>query len=307
MIFASLGLLLESAAALGADKHNARFTLHHEGVPRTYQVHVPPAYDARHPLPVVMYIHGGGGNARSAYLDGLDKAADRFGFLLAIPEGTGERRRRQLRASWNGGTWAGGSCCTSADDVGFIARMLDDLEKNFAVDRRRVYAAGISNGGLMTNRLGCELANRLAAIATVAPAAIPSDCHPARLLPVMDIHGTADTCNPYEGGPPTNPLCRKVSYTRMSPAAVRQAWLTLNRCAPESDITYQAGNATCWRHAQCAPGAEVVFCRVEGMGHAWPSGFQSKLLGIAPVSHDISTDQLWDFFRQHALPEPNTP
>ncbi len=285
-----------------AQASGRRYTLNVGGQARTYVVHRPPQYDGTAETPLVLYLHGGGGNARSAYLDRMDETANRHGFLLAIPEGVGPRRGGQLRASWNGGAWATGRCCGDADDVAFITAMLGTLQRMFRIDPRRIYAAGISNGGLMTNRLGCELADTIAAIVTVAPAGIPEHCAPARPLPVMDIHGTADTCNPFEGGAPTNPLCRAVDYVRMPPRDVVRAWLSLNRCESDSELVYERGGARCLRYARCQARAEVVFCAVDGMGHAWPSGFASRVLGIYPVSRDISGDQLWDFFSRHALP-----
>lgn len=279
------------------------FSLIHDGLTRTYTVHVPPSYDPRRATPVVLYIHGGGGNARAAYLDGVDRTSDTFGFLLAIPEGTGEIRNGELRAEWNGGAWSTGACCGSADDVGFIRKVIGALEQDFRVDPKRIYAMGISNGGLMTNRLGCELADTLAAIATVAPAALESTCRPTRPIPVMDIHGTGDPCNPYAGGRPTAGFCARSPYMRMTPHAVVDQWRALNGCGQTSTPGYEHGAASCVQYGACRGGGEVEFCTITGMGHTWPSGaqyFPASLVG--PVSYDIATDQMWDFFRRHPLP-----
>ena len=275
---------------------DAKFEIEHDGLMRDYYVHVPSNYN-NEKMPVVMYIHGGGGNVRSAYLDGMDKMSDKHGFLLVIPEGVGEKKLGELRASWNGGEWEGGKCCGNADDVGFISKVIDDAKKNFNVDEKRIYATGISNGGLMTNRIGCELADKVAAIATVAPAGIESNCNPFRKIPVMDIHGTDDTCNPFDGSEPSNPIC-KTDYKRTSHEEVINFWMKENNCSEKSNIIYNNGGALCISYT-CS--AEVVFCKVDGMGHAWPSGFESKTLGIYPVSQDISFDQMWEFFEKHSL------
>lgn len=277
------------------------FSLEHDGLTRTYKLHVPRQYDRRTQVSVVLYIHGGGGNARSAYLDKMDKSSDKFGFILAIPEATGEVKFGELRGSWNGGIWATGECCGSADDVGFIARMIEEIKSNFNVDEKRIYATGISNGGLMTNRIGCELSDKIAAIATVAPAAIPSGCKPLRPLPVMDIHGIDDTHNPFYGGEPSSAISRKVDYKRMMPAQVVGRWLDINGCVGEPVISSLNRKVTYSTYAQCKSGSEVVFVKVEDMGHAWPGGFESKLLGITPVSYDFSFDQIWEFFKKHPL------
>lgn len=275
-------------------------SLLHEGLTRTYKVHVPPSYNPTVPAPLVVYVHGGDGNARSAYLEGMGKASDTFGFVLAAPEGVGEVKWGELRAIWNGGRWAGGSCCGTADDVGFIAAMLQDLQRTFSIDRRRIYAAGISNGGLMTNRLACELSEQLAAVATVAPAGIPDACTPSRAIPVMDIHGTGDLCNPFDGSDPTG-VCAKAPYKRMSPAQVVDTWRAIHGCSDAFSTAYQHGAATCVRYGQCRDGAEVEFCTVTGMGHAWPSGYQLPVKSVGPVSYDISFEQIWNFFQRHLL------
>jgi len=295
---AALALLLAARAGAASDERR----LEHGGLTRVYRVHLPPSYAPGTAAPLVIYLHGGGGNARTAFLDGMDKTADRLGFILAAPAGTGKTRMGRLRGEWNGGAWDGGRCCGEADDVGFIRAMIVDLSKRYSVDPRRIYATGLSNGGLMTNRLACELADTLAAVATVAPGAIPGDCKPARPIPVMDIQGTADTCNPIDGSAPTNPICGRMPYKRMNAGRVVAAWLKLDRCSQESVPGYKNGGASCVVYPHCAGGAEVEFCKVEGMGHAWPGGLEARAIGVYPVSHDITADQIWEFFQRHPKP-----
>jgi len=286
--------------AIGSGDYD--FSLEHDGLTRTYKVHVPPSYDADSPFPLVIYLHGGGGNADAAYSDGIDKASDKNGFILAAPEGTGEIILGKLRASWNGGEWQTGKCCGDADDVGFISKMIEEIKISFNLDESKVYAMGISNGGLMTNRLACELSDKITAIATVAPAAIPSDCNPVEPVHVIDIHGTGDKCNPFYGREPSFSFCSNVDYTRMTPEQVINKWRKINGCSDESVNGYENENAKCIIYNKCDGGAEVEFCKVEGMGHTWPSGSQYlPERNIGPVSYDISTDQIWEFFEKHSV------
>ncbi|MFQ6089590.1 MAG: alpha/beta hydrolase family esterase [Candidatus Methanofastidiosia archaeon] len=278
------------------------FSIEHDDLTRTYKVHVPPSYDKNVKTPVVIYTHGGGGNSETAYIDGMDKASDELGFILVAPESMKIRIDGRFSTRWNGGKWQGGECCGTADDVGFISKMIDEIEKKFNVDEDRVYATGISNGGLMTNRLACELSDKIAAVATVAPAAIPQNCTPSRPISVMDIHGTADPCNPFDGGEPTLGFCARLPYKRMSPKEVVDSWLKINSCSADFITVYKKRNATCISYRQCKNGAEVEFCKIEGMGHTWPSGSQylpAYLVG--PVSYDISFEQMWEFFKKHPL------
>lgn len=282
------------------------FSLVHDGLTRTYKVHVPARHDDTTPVPVVMYLHGGAGDKRAAYMDGMDKMSDKYGFILAIPEGTGEVKLGHLRGSWNGGKWATGACCGNADDVGFISKMIDEIKQKFNVDEKRIYATGISNGGLMTNRLGCELTDKIAAIATVAPAAVMSSCSPSRPMPVMDIQGTVDPANPPDGSQPRGIFKEgsgsgfAMSYKKMTPYQVVDAWKKINRCTEARADGYQNGGAKCIIYNECAEGAEVELCMVEGMGHAWPGGSQYLPASmVGPVSYDISFDQIWEFFKRH--------
>ncbi|MFH1210847.1 MAG: PHB depolymerase family esterase [archaeon] len=300
-------LMLRSSYRIRFGPNDLDFSTVHGGFTRYYKVHIPTGYNESTKTPVVIYVHGGGGDVRAAYMDGLDKMSDRQGFILAVPEATGEVKYGHLRGSWNGGKWAGGECCGNADDVGFISKMIGEIEGKFNVDEKRVYATGISNGGLMTNRLGCELADKIAAIATVAPAALMSDCAPLRPVSVMDIHGTADPANPPDGSEPRSIFKEGaspfgMSYKRMTPYQVVDAWKEINRCTDKKILGYENGDAKCTVFNECSDGVEVELCMVDGMGHTYPSGSQylsSSLVGS--VSYDISFDQIWEFFEKHPM------
>jgi polyhydroxybutyrate depolymerase len=152
----------------------------------------------------------------------------------------------------------------------------------------------------MANRLACELSDKIAAVAVVAPAAIPSNCKPLHPVSVMDIHGTGDPCNPYDGSMPKG-ACGRVDYRRMPPNKVVDSWIEILGCSRDASVVYEKGDAKCMSY-KGKDGSEVVFCRVEGMGHTWPSGSQYlpvRLVG--KVSTDISFDQMWDFLQRHSL------
>lgn len=283
------------------------FYIQHDGLTRKYKVHLPRWYNRKRKLPVVIYIHGGAGDMTAAYRDGIDKFSDKYGFVLAVPLGTGKVRLGHFWGSWNGGNWETGECCGDADDVGFISKMIEQLKARFNVDENRIYATGISNGGLMTNRLACELSDKIAAIATVAPAALMSGCNPARPVPVMDIHGTADPANPPDGSESKSIFNEESgsvfakSYKRMTPYQVVDAWKKINKCSDKKIAGYENGGAKCVIYNDCTGEVEVELCMVEGMGHTYPSGsqyFPAKTVG--PVSYDISFEQIWEFFKRHS-------
>ncbi len=155
----------------------------------------------------------------------------------------------------------------------------------------------------MSYRLACELSDKIAAVAPVAPPFVPEVCDSSpRPISVIHVHGTADPCALYEGGYCDNCLGKPISA--QSAKDMINSWVVRNRCADEPKIVYNKGNAKCVSYSQCGQGVEVEFCTIAGGGHTWPSGTQylpAKVIG--PVSYDISFDQIWEFFKRHSLDE----
>ncbi|HWP13803.1 MAG TPA: PHB depolymerase family esterase [Ramlibacter sp.] len=178
------------------------------GSQRTYIVHVPAGYRAQTPAPVVIMLHGGGGSARAALWEtGWAAKADKEDFLAVFPNAMARDPARPGSFAGNPRLWNDGSDRFYAgqeipDDVGFIAAMLDDLSARFAVDARRIFVTGFSNGASMSFRVGAQMADRIAAIAPVAGALWfdpPMFKHPVSMCYVT---GTADPLNLIEGGVP---------------------------------------------------------------------------------------------------------
>jgi polyhydroxybutyrate depolymerase len=188
-------------AALHADPltpGNHTRTVEVAGRKRTYQVHVPRSYDAKKPAPVVLIFHGAGTNGPIMSLFcGLDAKADAAGFLAVYPNGTGPN---DTTLYWNAGDLR--RFRSQADDVAFVAALLDDLARAANVDTRRVYATGMSTGGMMAYRLAAELSDRIAAIAPVGGTLALAKCSPKRPVPVLHFHGTADRFVPFDGPDP---------------------------------------------------------------------------------------------------------
>ena len=167
---------------------------------RSFSVYVPRAYDGtRTPIPLVLVLHGAGGNAdQVARITGMSEIADKAPFIAVFPEGTARKEHGLL-------TWNAGNCCGYAyenqvDDVGFIRALVGSLSAEYRVDPKRVYAVGMSNGGILAYRLACELSDTFAAIGVVAGAFNVSPCRPTRPVALVIFHGTADEHVLYEGG-----------------------------------------------------------------------------------------------------------
>ena len=171
---------------------------------RTYLVHIPQGYEPKKPAPVVLALHGAAMNgSMMVWFSGLNKTSNAARFIAVYPSGTG----KGPFLTWNAGGFTGKMAEGRADDVAFIDKLLDDLGTVVKVDKKRVYACGMSNGGMMCYRLAAELSDRIAAIAPVAGTIAIEDSKPKRPVPVIHFHGTKDTFVPFFVAKGTTPAC----------------------------------------------------------------------------------------------------
>jgi polyhydroxybutyrate depolymerase len=233
----------------------------------------------------------------------LNDKADRAGFVVVYPDGTGVAG---LFLTWNSGGLRLRSGTKRPDDVKFIAALLDDLGKVLPIDRRRVYATGMSNGGMMCYRLAAEMPDRIAAIAPVAGTMAVKDAKPGRPVPVIHFHGTADRIVPFGG--PTGRTAKSFRFKSVAQSA--KFWAKRNGCRQPPSRTKlpdKVDDGTTVERITYAPaksGAEVTVYVIHGGGHTWPGrGGGGRLLGLA--TKDISAnDLIWEFFRKHTISVP---
>lgn len=260
-----------------------------DGVLRRYELHVPPAYDGRTPLPLVLNFHGFTSNAaqQRAFSD-MDRTADSRGFVVAYPDG--------LDASWNAGACCGISAENSIDDVGFVRAVIEDISDRGCIDPSRVYATGMSNGGFLSHRLACEASDLIAAIGPVAGVlGIDSGaCTPDRPVPVIHFHGTADALVRYDGG------CDVCVYDSESVADTVAGWVARNGCTGEPEVVLREGSVTCETTGGCDGDASVTLCTVSDGGHCWPG---QSLCPFGESTDDISANEVMlDLFETVRLP-----
>lgn len=275
-----------------------------DGRERTYALHLPPGDKGALPLVIVLHGFGGQGQGMVA-LTGMNSVADREGFVVAYPDG--------VARSWNDGRFSPDITAQrlGVDDVGFISALIDELVRTQAIDGRRVFVTGISNGGMMTERLGCELADKVAAIAPVAgplSESLAPACAPARPLPTLLIAGTEDPLIPWAGGEVKGNGERGQV---LSAADTVGRWVALDGCAPVPTVTPipdrapNDGTTTRReRYGGCRAGAEVALYAVVGGGHTWPGGLQylpERTIGKTSRDFDAS-ETIWGFFKQYPRP-----
>ncbi len=297
---AFLSLLAAGADALKPGDHTR--TLDVDRRPRTYLVHVPKSYDGSRPVPVVLIFHGGASNAeRMVRFCGLNDKADREGFLAVYPSGTGLLPRA---LTFNGGNCCGYAVQQKVDDVAFTRAVLDDLGKVARIDPKRVYATGMSNGGIMAYRLASELSDRIAAIAPVSGPMGTETCHPKRPVSVLHFHGTDDEFAPFKGGRGPRSVAGIDFYS--VDHSIR-AWIKANGC-PETPVTVQepdrAQDGTSITRQTYGPGregSEVVLITIKGAGHTWP-GQQPLVKFLGKATKNLSAnDVMWEFFQRHPM------
>lgn len=300
MVVAMLLPLLAAFSATAADRAVAgRQTLVYQGVERGYVVRLPRALPASAaPLPLVLVLHGGGGNAANAEaMTGFTNKAEQAGFIVVYPEGTGRLSQRFL--TWNAVHCCGYAMHNKVDDVGFIRALLDRLVADLPVDTRRIYVTGLSNGGMMAHRLGIELSDRIAAIAPVIATVFGDEKKPAHPVAALMVNGLLDTSVPTAGGPPGGQGAAAWDGTPTQPALAQGSfWAAANGCQSPPSVAEQPP-ITRWRY-RCTPGRAVEVVLVGDNGHAWPGGHAGRLRADKPYTAWNATDVIWSFFEAHA-------
>jgi polyhydroxybutyrate depolymerase len=274
-----------------------------QGRDRPYRLHVPSGGSPTQ-RPLVLQLHGrGGGGPWFDRMASFIALAEAEGFVLAVPDA--------IDGVWSDGRFAAHDRRSRPDDVGYLTAVVDDAMARSPVDPQRVYVFGMSNGAAMAGRVACARADRFAAIAQVAGTAahvVAVDCRPARPVPILQIHGAADHLAPYEGGRRRGPIARALLLGRGAAGpsvgvdAWAQFWVAANGASAEPIVTRIPPDTTvrAWRGP--TPMSDVVFYRVDGMGHTWPGSrpeLPRLLFGRTSQTID-ATRVIWDFLVAHA-------
>jgi polyhydroxybutyrate depolymerase len=288
---------------------------------RSYLLHVPPAAAGGKPLPLVLNLAGATQNGVLEELQtGMDQSADQNGYLVAYPNGTRistvltpDPVAKQAQYGWNAGQCCGLPVTDKVNDVGFLLKVITDIAARTPVNLRRVYATGISNGGMMAYALAAQASEHFAAISSVSGQVEIPTIHPTRAVPTLEFHSVDDPIALFDGVKNKNP---KLTLSVME--GIDQ-WVRADGCSSKPRVgktivgtgpVSSGETATLITYGRCRSGAEVALWRFTGSGHVWPGAPYN----LGPMSTWVlggvgrgtvlvnANETMWRFFRRYELP-----
>lgn len=280
-----------------------------KNIDRSYHLFVPANYNPAKAAPLVFVLHGGGGSGEKMFESSdMHEIAERENFLVVYPDGA--TRGEDGMDTWDIGRAdeADNGEAEPWDDISFMRKIIAETGDRYSIDPARIYATGISRGGMFSYRIACEMADVVAAIAPIA-GAMEMDtrlCNPAASVPVMHIHGTEEENVPFGGG------SGRLTKNEWSPVMPGLAfWKAHNRCSNDKTVTYDADDTTCVTYRDCSPVGATSLCLVGRHGHGWPGRPPMRWhqeSGV-PINEDFkASEMIWAFFKknQKEAPQPIT-
>ena len=298
--------LLVAVISISASNHWTDTSIHrsikHNGIARSYLVHVPDAVfdDETHPLLIALHEDGGSARSLLRLTQGeFNEMANEHGYLVVYPEALKKQWSKDLKVEGEN---------QEVDDVGFISMLIKSLAKEHNIDTNRIFITGMSSGGLMAFRLACELPGVFRAIAPIAvtmPDPYASSCHNVDGTSLLLMNGTEDPIVPYTGGAYNGTQRNRLEM--LSPEQTVVHWLNKNGCPSHAkeellpDLDRKDGTTVVrYDYSGCGDGVNVRRYQINGGGHAWPGGRQaSREDRIGRASRDVdASERIWAFFDQ---------
>lgn len=292
-------LFAMAASTVASAQQMDRISWDYQGETREYLQYVPAIYDGQEAVPLVVALHGLGDTIGNFQGVGFQYVADTANFIVVYPQALVFNLQGLFSATaWNSGAGTDFPIIGTVypneniDDVGFLNALMDTVSAHYNIDQNRIYVTGFSMGGFMTNRMACELSNRVAATASVA-GTIGSGitCNPGTEMRVCHFHGTSDTNVGYGtdgGGSQDN------NYG-MSVMEWLNFWTTNNNCGAVSlegrfpDTANDGYTVDYKEYGGCSNDARVVHYKVNGADHVWlPDNFSGNDI--------FYTLEIWKFF-----------
>lgn len=280
--------------------------LNHDNRMRSYYIYKPTTWNRKDEIPLVFLFHGGGGNARSSlYFYKLEETAEKHGFLLVAPNGTGGN---DVLLTWNVLFGFAYAFDNNVDDLDFIRTLKDKLKAKYPIDPDRIYATGLSNGAILCHFLAAQPHNRFAAIAPVVGThggqclktkKIITPVQPKTFVSVCIISGLKDKSVPVDGG-----LQKKsVDDPRimLSVSDTLNFWAKANDCDPHYNSYYDEKlDSNVYTYKNTNASVTVKAYVIRNHGHAWPGSPEPTHRGAdVPAKQFPANEIIWEFFKQH--------
>ncbi|WP_225586948.1 PHB depolymerase family esterase [Algoriphagus sp. Y33] len=297
-IIKTFGIILITLISCVQEEPPKEFRFYQEmiidGIKRTYLVNLPPNYyqqEGTRKFPVVVALHGTGGNAGQAERDyGLTPKATESEYVIVYPEGVPRSGPLGIR------TWNAGKCCDYAmesqtDDVGFVSTVIDVMVGQYQGDPKKIFVTGMSNGAMLAYRLACEIPEKITAVAPVSGTMMARNCTSDKALPILHIHSVLDKIIPFNGG------IGLAGYHFASVDSALAVWSSINELpivpleSRFQDYTYKL-----WENGT---NYTIELFVTEDGGHSWPGGNIARPGADSPSSAVDATELIWDFFRRH--------
>lgn len=275
----------------------------HDGLTRQYRLYIPQGYDASQPAPLVIGLHGLYGTMEDFEITGITDIADTAQFLVAAPQALDfESPFGNLAGVWNAGIvldvpgFGALALNEDVDDVGFLNAMADAIAEGYSLQEDRLYIAGISLGGFMTQRMACGAPDRYAAVASIMGTyalALPP-CQPEKVLPIAHFHGTQDQVVTWNGG---FVYGSQVIPVGLSVDSLISSWVQLHQSNPDPEYTLwpNTNNDSFWvEHYSFLDNMEqskVELFKLNGGDHFW---YDNQNTG---GEIDLATE-VWRFFNK---------
>jgi polyhydroxybutyrate depolymerase len=280
-----------------ASSESKNVTLNVDGRERKFIAYLPGGRIEGAKIPLLFVLHGGQGSPEEMVgLADFRGVADREKVVLIYPAG--------VEKSWNDGRPTDANKM-GVDDVNFFRKMSEFAVQNLSVDAKRIFATGISNGGFMSARLGCELSDTIAGIASVAASmsqVVFDSCRPPKPVAALVMQGDADPFVPYSGGM----VSPGAGGFAVSHEQVLQKWVSVNQSAASPtvinlpDLARDGTTVVESVFAGGTSGVDVVGYTIVNGGHTWPQGPQylsERIIG--KTSQDINANEvIWAFFKR---------
>ena len=288
--------IVNSAAGLNAFGDPEARLIAVGGTPRTFLLHVPRQVTSAHPMPLVIMLHGSGGNAPDLRTTtAMTVVADEQRFMVAYAQGS-QGAFAGYPSDWNAGSCCGAAAREHIDDLAFIRQIIGAAAAEHSLDKKRVFVAGFSAGGFMAYHAACQLAPLIAAIAVVSGSLADDHCRPSTSVAVIAIHGTSDEKVPFNDPSATDPPSPVPATASQLPASV-QFWIAADGCGRGKSLTKRLSAHVFSNSFTGCSGADVITYVIEGGVHGWPGQIGND--PGSPMTELAATRTIATFFAKH--------